>query len=87
MGDLDVETVHAVVFDLQIGDPGAGTLARLERDQEFTTVIVDRSQLVEFGIEARRDHAAVAHLCRGLGRDRAREEPNPLRIDGQRLRQ
>ena len=41
--------------------------------------VVDRAQLVELGVEAGGDHAAVAHLRRGLGRDGAREQRVPLR--------
>ena len=44
-------------------------------------LVVDRAQLVELGVEARRDHAAVAHQRRGLRRDRAREQRRPSRID------
>ena len=46
-------------------------------DQERAAVVVDRAQLVELGVEAGRDHAAVAHLRRGLRRDRAREQRTP----------
>ena len=87
VGDLDVEAVHAVVFDLQIGDAGARALARLERHQELAAVVVDRAKLVELGVETGGDHAAVANLRRGLRRDRARQELAPPRIDVERLRE
>ena len=59
--DFDVEAVHAVVFDLEIGDAGARALARFEIEQELAAVAVERAQLVELGIEAVGDHAAFAH--------------------------
>ena len=81
VGDFDVEAVHAVVLDLEIGDAGAFALARLQRHEELAAVRVDRAQLVQFGVESGRDHAAVADQRRGLGRDCPREQRRPLRVD------
>ena len=61
-------------------------LARFELDQERAAVVVDRAQLVELGVVARRDHAAVAHRGRGLGGDRAARAARPSAIDRQRFR-
>ena len=36
--DLDVEAVHAVVLDLEVGDAGARALARFELEQELAAV-------------------------------------------------
>jgi hypothetical protein len=36
--DLDVEAVHAVVLDLEVGDAGALALASLEVDEERAAV-------------------------------------------------
>ncbi len=60
VGDFDVEAVHAVVLDLEVGDAAALALARFERDQEFARVGLQRAQLVEIGVVAVRDHAAFA---------------------------
>ena len=59
--DFDVKAVHAVVFDLEIGDTAARALARLEIEQELAAVAVERAQFVELRIEAVGDHAAFAH--------------------------
>ncbi len=81
VGDFDVEAVHAVVFDLEIGDAGAFALARLQRHEELAAVRVDRAQFVQFAVETGRDHAAVADQCRGLGSDCPRQQRRPLRVD------
>ena len=78
--DLDVEAVHAVVFDLQVRDAAALALARSRSTQELRAVGVDGAQFVELGVEAGGDHAAVAQLRGRLGGDRAREQRVPLRI-------
>jgi len=44
--------VHAVVFDLEVGDAGALALARLQRQQKVVAVGLDGAQLVELGVEA-----------------------------------
>ena len=67
---FDVEAVHAVVFDAQIADAGAGSLARFEIDQKLPGVIAQCAQLVELGIEAGGYNIAVAHCVCGLGQDR-----------------
>ena len=51
-------------------------------EQEVVAVLVDRAQLVELGVVAGGDHAAVAHQRRGLRRDGARQQRRPSRIDG-----
>ena len=79
--DLDVEAVDAVVFDLEVRDARALALAALERDQELAAVLVDRPQLVELGVVALGDDAAVSDLRRRLRRDRPAKAVGPLRID------
>ena len=74
VGDLDIEAVHLVVLDAQVGDPGAGALARLQVDQELARVLRQGAQLVEFGVEAACEHAAVAHHGARLLGHRAREQ-------------
>jgi hypothetical protein len=71
IGDFDIEAVHAVVFDLEVGDARALSLARLQRDQELAAVGVDRAQFVQLGVESSGNDSAVAHQCRRLGRNRA----------------
>ena len=75
--------MHAVVFDLEIGDAGAIALAALQRDQEFAAVVLNPPQFVEFGVESVVDHAAFAQNGRGFGQDRAREKIRKL---GQRCK-
>ena len=91
VGDLDVEPVHLVVLDLQVGDARALALARLQRDQELAAIRIDRAQLVELGVVAGGDHAAVADLRGGFGRDRPLQQGLPAAVDvevgGERLRE
>ena len=61
---LDVVALHPVVAETQVGEPGALALARLQLEQRLVAVLADPAQLVEVGIEARRDHAAVAQQGR-----------------------
>ncbi len=58
--DFDVVAVHAVVADLERGDARGGFLAFFQIDEELVRVGRQRTQLVEFGVVAGRDHAAVA---------------------------
>ncbi len=81
MRDLDVEPVDLVVFDLEIGDAGALALARLQCYEELAAVGVDRTELVEIGVVAARDHATVPDLRRRLGHDRALQQIEPARVD------
>jgi hypothetical protein len=69
VGDLDVEAMHLVVLDLEVGDAAAFALARFELDQEGAAVVLDGAQLVELGVVARRDDAAVAQQRGGFGGD------------------
>jgi hypothetical protein len=46
--------------DLEVGDAGALALAGFELQQEGAAVGLDAAQLVEVGVEAFGDHAAVA---------------------------
>ena len=59
--------MHLVVFDAQVRDAGARALARFEIDQELPAVLRDVAQLVELGVVAARDDAAVAHHRGRLG--------------------
>jgi hypothetical protein len=69
--DLDVKPVHLVELHAQVRDAGARFFAPFERKQKIVAPGLDRAQLVELGVEPRRDHAAVAHQRGRLGRDRA----------------
>ena len=66
--------MHPVELDLQVGDAGALPLAGFEFQQEGPAVGLDAAQLVELGVEAGGDHAAVAQHRRGLRRDGAGEQ-------------
>ena len=63
---LDEEAVDAVVLDAQRRDAGARALAAFELEQEGVAARADRAKLVELGIVAGGDHAAVAQKRRRL---------------------
>src|SRR5207247_4953147 len=67
--DLDEESLHAVVADLEGGESGAFALAPLELEQERIRVGGDAPQLIELGVVACRDDVALAHHGGGLGGD------------------
>lgn len=52
--------MDAVVADLQVGQAGAGLLARFQVHQELPGVFAQRLQLVQLGVIAGLDHATVA---------------------------
>jgi hypothetical protein len=60
VGDFDVEAMHLVVFDLEVGDAAALAFACFEFDQEGAAVVLDGAQFVEVGVVARGDDAAFA---------------------------
>ena len=64
--DLDEETLHAVVAELESAKPGALALALLELEQELVGVGGDAPQLIELGVVACGDHVAIAQECRGF---------------------
>ncbi|MCY1226471.1 hypothetical protein D9M72_387000 [compost metagenome] len=66
--------MHAVELDAQVGDAGARAFARFQVDQELAAVLGDIAQLVQVGVVAARDHAAVAHHGRGFFGDRAHQQ-------------
>ena len=70
---LDVEAMHAVVAHLQRGDAGALALARLHFGQKAIAALVDGTQLVELGVEAGADHAAIADHRGWLVQQRGRQ--------------
>src|SRR5439155_27031130 len=63
---LDVEAVHAVEFDPEVGDSGAAALALLHLEQEGAAIALDRAQLVEPRMMAVADDAAFAQHRGGL---------------------
>jgi hypothetical protein len=81
IGDLDIEAMDAIEFDLEIGNAGTLAFTRFERQQKFAAIRVDCAQLVQFGIETRCDDATVTNLRRRFGRNGAGERRRPLRID------
>jgi hypothetical protein len=87
VGDLDVEAMHLVEFDLEAGDAAAFALAGFELDQEGAAVVLDRAQFVEVGAVARRDHAAFAQQRAWLGGDGIREQRDAGERCGQRREQ
>ena len=64
--DLDVVAEHAVVAHLQRVDAGARALAFFELGDHLLARAADATQVVELGVEAVADVAAVAHQRTGL---------------------
>ena len=85
--DLDVEAMHLVVLDAQVGDAGARAFARLEVQQEAVAVVRDAAQLVELGVETARDDAAVAQQHRRLFGNRGAEQGLDVVRRGERFGQ
>ena len=72
--DLDEKSLHAVVAELEPGEPGALALAPLEIQEKLIRMGSDAAQLVELGVVTGRDHLTVAHQARRLGGDRGGEQ-------------
>ena len=64
--DLDVVAEHAVVAHLQRVDAGARALALFELGDHLLARAADAAQVVELGVEAVADVAAVAHQRTGI---------------------
>lgn len=60
-GHLDVEAMHLVELHAQVGDAGAGLLACFQVEQKASQCVWMPRNSSRLGIEARSDHAAVAH--------------------------
>ena len=58
----------------RVGDTGAGFLADFQVEQEGVAIGLDGAQLVQLGVEAARDHAAVAHQGGGLFGNRSLQQ-------------
>ena len=57
-----------------------------EFDEERAAVVLNRAQVVEFGVISARDDVAVAEHRAGLGRDGAFEQRSPARVELERRR-
>ncbi len=81
--------MDAVVADLQVGQAGAGLLARFQVHQELSGVFAQRLQLVQLGVIAGLDHATVADHRRRVVDDRLGQQFGEFGIGadggGQRL--
>jgi hypothetical protein len=84
--DLDEEAVHPVELDAQVRDAAALPLARLELEQEGVAAAADGAQLVELGVVAGGDHAAVPQQGRRLLRQRRFQQGEDRIGRRQRLR-
>jgi hypothetical protein len=76
--DLDVKAVHAVVGDLERIDTRLALFLGFEIDQELVGIGGEIAQLVELGIEALADYAAVANQHRRILDDRRVEQRDDL---------
>jgi hypothetical protein len=81
--DFDVKAVHAVVFDLEIGDARAIAFAAFQRNQVLAAVVLNPPQFVELGVESVVDHTPFTQNGCGLGQNRACEQSCKL---GQRCK-
>ncbi len=64
---LDVKTVHAVVFHLEIGDAAALAFAAFQIKQEVAAIGLNGAQLVQFGIKPVGNDAALAQHAGRFG--------------------
>ena len=71
---LDVEPVDLVELHPQVGDAGAGAFAGFQVEQKAVAVVLDGAQLVQLGVEAGGDHAALAHQRGGFVLHRAGQQ-------------
>ena len=62
LGDFDVVTEDVVEADLQRLDAGAGAFASLDLRDDLAAIAAEIAQLVEIGVEARADGAAVRQV-------------------------
>ncbi len=62
---LDEKALYSVEAQFQAGQAGALAFLTFEVEQELLGVAAEQAQLVEFGIVAGGDHAAVAHVVGG----------------------
>ncbi|MNO05919.1 hypothetical protein D3C81_2274890 [compost metagenome] len=63
--------MHLVVFDPQIIDAGTCAFARFQIDQELPGIFRQAAQLIQLGIKAACNHAAIAHHRRRFHRNRS----------------
>ena len=62
--DLNVKSLNAIEAELQARKAGALAFAALELEQELFGVAPEQAQLIEIGIVAGRNNAAVAQEVR-----------------------
>src|SRR5262245_59171887 len=60
VGDFDVVTEDAIEADLEAGTTGAGDFVRLESCDPLLAAAIDAAKLVELGVIAFADDAALA---------------------------
>jgi len=65
--------MHAVVFDFQVCNTAARTLATFEVDEKLCATSVDAAQLIELSVIPGGYDATIAKLCRWISGYRARE--------------
>src|SRR5205814_5838882 len=78
--DFDEEALHAVVAELERGEPRALAFAPLQLEEELIGVGGGAPQLIELGVVAGGDHLAVAHQCGGLGGDGGSEQSHHVLV-------
>ena len=78
LGDFDKKAVHFVELHTQIGNAGARAFTCFEVEQKSVAVCLNGAQLIQIGVKAAGDHAAVTHHCCGLGRNGAQQQGGAL---------
>ncbi|MNQ03551.1 hypothetical protein D3C85_162540 [compost metagenome] len=77
---FDKVAVHAVVADLEVGQAGAGFLAHFQVHQVLAGVFAERLQLVQLGVVAGLEYAAVADHRRWVVDNGAGQQLGQLRV-------
>ncbi len=84
---FDEVAVHAVVADLEVGQPGAGLLAGFQVHQVLAGVLGKRLQLIQLGVVAGLQYAAVADHRRRVVDDGAGQQFGQFRVGADAFRQ
>ena len=74
LGDLDEKTMHLVELHAQVGNAAAGAFAGFQVEQEAIAIGLNGAQLVQLGVVAMGNHAAVAHQGRGVRQQAGRDQ-------------
>src|SRR5579862_328785 len=77
--NLNVETEHLVIADLERSNPGALSLTLLHRRNNLASLLCDVAQLIELGVIAAADHSGIIDHRGRLFRNSARNQITHVR--------